>query len=379
MGRLQRITAITTSGTWTGLEVVSSDGGEQEQAATANVCPPWQATLLLVTGTAAVGQTAPRGPVPVTADNFVRAETDLYFGHTFAEAHGIGRFFHHRTPMEIDKQTVIRANRDTLYSTAVVDLDAGPVTITLLQADDRFRSMIVITEDHYVIDTRYDAGSYSYDRNRVGTRYAMIGVRTLVDSQDPADVEAIHGLQDAMSIKQPGGSGTFEVPKWDKASQDRIRSALLVLAASLPDTHGMFGTAEEVDPIRHLIGSASAWGGNPEKDAFYLNVTPTRNDGETIYRLIVPADVPVDGFWSISRYNAEGYFVPNDLNAYSLNNITAMPEADGSITVQFGGCDDKVANCLPIDPGWNYMVRLYRPHPEILDGRWTFPEAQPAE
>ena len=182
-----------------------------------------------------------------------------------------------------------------------------------------------------------------------------------------------------MSIKQPGGSGTFEVPKWDKASQDRIRSALLVLAASLPDTHGMFGTAEEVDPIRHLIGSASAWGGNPEKDAFYLNVTPTRNDGETIYRLIVPADVPVDGFWSISRYNAEGYFVPNDLNAYSLNNITAMPEADGSITVQFGGCDDKVANCLPIDPGWNYMVRLYRPHPEILDGRWTFPEAQPAE
>ena len=153
----------------------------------------------------------------------------------------------------------------------------------------------------------------------MGTRYAMIGVRTLVDPQDPADVEAVHGLQDAMSIKQPGGSGTFEVPKWDKASQDRIRSALLVLAASLPDTHGMFGTAEEVDPIRHLIGSASAWGGNPEKDAFYLNVTPTRNDGETIYRLIVPADVPVDGFWSISRYNAEGYFVPNDLNAYSLN------------------------------------------------------------
>jgi hypothetical protein len=29
-------------------------------------------------------------------------------------------------------------------------------------------------------------------------------------------------------------------------------------------------------------------------------------------------------------------------------------------------------------PGWNYIVRLYRPRAEILDGRWTFPEAQPA-
>ena len=315
----------------------------------------------------------------MTAENFVRAEIDLYFGHTVAEAEGIGRFFHHRTPMEIDRQTVIRAKRDTLYSTAVVDLDAGPVTIVLPEADSRFRSMIVITGDHYVSDTRYDAGSYTYDRDGVGTRYAMIGVRTLVDPEDPADVEAVHRLQDAMRIEQPGGPGTFEVPRWDKASQNRIRDALLVLAESLPDTHGMFGTADEVDPVRHLIGSASAWGGNPEKDASYLNVTPARNDGETVYWLVVPLVVLVDGFWSISRYNAQDYFAPNDLNAYSVNNITAKTAADGSVPVQFGGCGDGIPNCLPIDPGWNYMVRLYRPRPEVLSGTWTFPEAEPAE
>lgn len=182
-----------------------------------------------------------------------------------------------------------------------------------------------------------------------------------------------------MRIEQPGGPATFEVPKWDKASQDRIRNALLVLAESLPDTHGMFGTADEVDPVRHLIGSASAWGGNPEKDGSYLNVTPARNDGETVYRLVVPPDVPVDGFWSISRYNAQGYFAPNDLNAYSVNNITAKKAADGSVPVQFGGCEGGLPNCLPIDPGWNYMVRLYRPRPEVLSGTWTFPEAEPAE
>jgi hypothetical protein len=50
---------------------------------------------------------------------------------------------------------------------------------------------------------------------------------------------------------------------------------------------------------------------------------------------------------------------------------------DGSITIQLGGCDGKIANCLPTVPGWNYMVRLYRPHAEILNGTWKFPEAQP--
>ena len=53
-----------------------------------------------------------------------------------------------------------------------------------------------------------------------------------------------------------------------------MRDALVALAAMLPDTRGMFGTRESTDPVRHLIGSASAWGGNPESDALYLNVVP---------------------------------------------------------------------------------------------------------
>jgi hypothetical protein len=63
------------------------------------------------------------------------------------------------------------------------------------------------------------------------------------------------------------------------------------------------------------------------------------------------------------------------LNAYTLNSITAKKDADGSVTVQFGDCDGKIANCLPIFPGWNYMVRLYRPRKEVLDGTYKFPEA----
>jgi hypothetical protein len=45
--------------------------------------------------------------------------------------------------------------------------------------------------------------------------------------------------------------------------------------------------------------------------------------------------------------------------------------------VQFGGCDGKIPNCIPIVEGSNYTVRLYRPRPEILSGKWKFPEARP--
>ena len=82
-------------------------------------------------------------------------------------------------------------------------------------------------------------------------------------------------------------------------------------------------------------------------------------------------------FWSISLYNAKGYFEKNALESYSLNNVTAVKNADGSVDVQFGGCDGRISNCLVTMPGWNYTVRLYRPHDQILNGSWMFPEVQP--
>ena len=140
----------------------------------------------------------------------------------------------------------------------------------------------------------------------------------------------------------------------------------------MPDFKKAFGTKAQVDPIRHLIGTAAGWGGNPDKDATYLNITPAKNDGKTVYKLNV-RNVPVNGFWSVSVYDAKGYYEPNPYNAYTLNNITAKKEADGSIAIQFGGCDGKIPNCLPIMNGWNYTVRLYRPRAEILNGNGSSP------
>jgi hypothetical protein len=83
----------------------------------------------------------------------------------------------------------------------------------------------------------------------------------------------------------------------------------------------------------------------------------------------VVKNVPVNGFWSVSLYDAKGYYEPNPDNAYTVNNITAKKADDGSVAIQFGGCDGKIANCLPIMAGWNYTVRLYRPRAEILNGK----------
>lgn len=313
--------------------------------------------------------------VPVTPDNFARAESDLYFSNVVKNG-GFGKWDHTRVVTPLDKQAVIRLNRDTLYSAVVIDLDAGPAAITLPDAGSRFMSLQLIDEDQYTYGVFYEPGRYELTRKGVGTRYVIAAVRTLVNPADPADVAAANAVQDEL-VLELNGTGSFEIPDWDHDSQNKVRAALLTLAETMPDTARMYGKRSEVDPVRFVIGAALGWGANPPSEALYLNVTPEKNDGTTPHELVV-GDVPVDGFWSVSVYNAEGYYEKNDLDSYTLNNITAKKSADGKIRVRFGGCGSGAENCIPIMPGWNYLVRLYRPRKEILEGAFSFPVANPA-
>ena len=311
----------------------------------------------------------------VTADNFRRAETDTYFAH-FVKEGGFGKLCHEREMAALDKQTVIRMNRDTLYSFGVFDLDAGPVTLTLPDPGKRYLSVLLINEDHYNPDMLYAPGEFTITRQKVGTRYVALAVRTFANPRDPADLAAAHALQDAIKTGQKS-AGTFESPAWDQASLTRMRQALLgvVDAGGGIDSAKMFGRKDEVDPVSHLLGTASGWGGNPRTAALYAGAVPPRNDGKAAYQLTF-SKVPVDAFWSISVYNQAGFFVKNDQDAYAFNSVTATPNADGSFTIHFGG-DKNAVNYLPIMPGWNYVVRMYRPQKPLLDGTWKFPEARP--
>jgi hypothetical protein len=307
----------------------------------------------------------------VSPDNFNRAESDLYFKKKVDEGM-FGKIVHVREPASIDKQLIVRMNRDTLYSFGVFDL-TEPVTIIKSDSGRRFQSMVVLNEDQYVKQVVYDAGEYVLSREKIGTRYVQVAFRTLVDPSNPEDVQAARALQDKIEVRQ-ASPGRFEIPVWDAVSQKKVRDGLLLMGSTLRDSKRMFGDVGDVDPIRHMIGTAGGFGGNPESDAIYLNVYPTRNDGSTPYILKV-RDVPVEGFWSISLYNGDGYFEKNDANAYSFNNITAKKDSDGGVTIHFGG-DPKQSNYMPIAKGWNYTVRLYRPSKQILDGSWSFPAAE---
>ena len=332
--------------------------------------------LIALLAAAALAQGAPSAPVAVTPDNFPAAESDLNFSVVVKEG-GLGKFSHQRKAAALNKQTAQHAERDLFVSNALLDLDAGPVAITLPDAGGRFLSLQIVDEDAFTPEVDYGPGRYALSKEKIGTRYALATVRIRVDPDDPKDVEAAHALEDAIKVEQPEGPGKFQIPNWDAASQVDVRAGLMVLAATLPDAKGMFGPRGKVDPVRRLIGSALAWGGLPETDLMTFAVTPERNDGRTVHRLALK-DVPADGFWSVSVYNERGFLEPNPESAYVIDSATAKPAPDGTTEIQFGGCDGKVPNCLPTPADWTYVVRLYRPRAAALDGGWSPPPAKPA-
>ncbi|WP_223586548.1 DUF1214 domain-containing protein [Microbacterium sp. OVT16B] len=322
-------------------------------------------------GTAGPSSTAGKtSPIEVNVLNFARAETDLMFSRLDAGS-GLGVWNHTYQLKPLDDQPIIRQNRDTLYSSSIVDVRDG-VTITIPNTRGRYISVFVINQDHYGQAILRDPGEHVLTRELVGTDYAGIIVRILVDPADDEDLATVNRLQDALRIVG-GGTGPFPMPVYDQESHTATRAAILDLARGVSKYDHSFGTVEEVDPIMHLLGTASGWGGLPEYEATYISVDENLPVDE--YRLRL-ADVPVDAFWSVSLYNAAGFFEENALGVNSINSLTAIPDADGGVTVRFGVRVDGVANALPIMPGWNYVLRLYRPRPSVLDGSWVAPRPE---
>lgn len=310
----------------------------------------------------------------VTVDNFVRAETDMTMRRYEAQG-GFGRLLHVRAPTPLDKQDVIRMNRDTLYSIGIFDL-TNPVTITKPDTD-RWQSMMLVNQDHSIPPAIYAPGEYVITKEQVGTRYVVVIFRTLVNANDPADIAEANKVQDLISVKQVD-IGSLDVPDWDEASLTKVRDAINVLGSTLTDTSDMLGEKSKLPPIHHLIGTAMGWGGNPKHDASYINGVPEQNDGKVNY-VVTVKDVPVDGFASITVYNKKGFMEPNDLGVNSINNLTAVPNPEGGATIHFGGCDDGRVNCIPITEGWNYIVRLYQPRQAFFDKTWEFPDPTPID
>ncbi|MFV2058309.1 MAG: DUF1214 domain-containing protein [Thiohalomonadales bacterium] len=310
---------------------------------------------------------AAEAPIKVNVDNFVRAETAVQFDRVKV---AFNKWFHVRQPPQLDQQGVIRMNRDTLYSVALVDISKG-ASLTIPESGDRYLSIMVVNEDHYINKIYHDAGSYELTMEEFHTPYVYVTPRILVNSSDPVDIKKVNALQDQIKIKA-ASARPYVHPNYDQASYKATYKLLLELSKGVSGTKRMFGKKEEVSEVQHLLGTTFGWGGLPEYEAYYINVEPNLPVGA--YQLTVK-DVPVDAFWSISLYNRDGYFQENEHAAYSVNSISGTPNNDGSFTVHFGG-DPRAINYLHVMEGWNYIVRMYQPRKEILDGKWTFPSVK---
>ena len=157
--------------------------------------------VLLATGICVltVMSTHAKEPPMVTANNYVRAETDFQM-KDYVEKYGcFGRFHHGRDAYDVNKQVTIRANRDTLYSFGVFDL-RSPVTLTLPETGGRYQSLMIENQDHSI--------------------WSFYGPRTGTLTEEKADnfLPIVPGWNYIVRMYQPGpeilnGTWTFPSPE----------------------------------------------------------------------------------------------------------------------------------------------------------------------
>jgi hypothetical protein len=290
-----------------------------------------------------------------TPETYIRAESDRSFMNVQALAGGINRFYHFRKPTPLDHQTVIRMNRNTLYSGAIIDTSRG-ATITLPKVPaGRFISAQVVDNDHYCPAVFYEPGTHAIKSD---TKYVLVNVRIqLFDPNDPAEVALVNALQDELVIEATNAD-PLPPSTWEPESLKALTAKYVTESKNLTSYKGMMGPRGQVNEATRHLAAAAAWGLNPEQDATYFNYACEHDPGHC-YRATYK--VPENGaFWSITVYGADGY-MKSDNNI--LNSSNAKLNPDGTFTAYFGSkdiCGD-VPNRLDAPPGWNFVMRIYRP------------------
>jgi len=178
---------------------------------------------------------------PVTSENYIRAESDRSFSNVAALGGGINHFYFIRKPTPLDKQTVIRMNRDTLYSGAVVDTSKG-ATVTLPRVDgNRFVSAQVVDNDHYCPAVFYEPGRHAIASD---TKYALVIVRTqLFDPNDAAEVAQVNALQDQLRV-EAGSADPLPPLEWDPESLKSLTAKYEAEAKGLASFKGLWDRGE---------------------------------------------------------------------------------------------------------------------------------------
>jgi hypothetical protein len=173
-----------------------------------------------------------------------------------------------------------------------------------------------------------------------------------------------------------------------KATQEKIMAELKNLAPPVngwtySTKLGVYGTEYLVRALVTAIGL----GANRAQDAIYPTAVADADgkpyDGASKYVMHFDKGQmpPVDGFWSLTMYDADYFFVPNKLNRYTLSSRNKFKlNKDDSVDLYIQNASpgkDKETNWLPAPAGkFILMLRLYWPKetpPSIIDGSWKPP------
>ena len=110
-------------------------------------------------------------------------------------------------------------NRDTLYSSAIVDISDG-ATLTIPDGGDRYLSVMVVNQDHYINRVFHEPGEHRLTVEEFDTPWVAVAARILVDPADADDVAAVNALQDQFAILATS-SKPFETPDYDQRASTR--------------------------------------------------------------------------------------------------------------------------------------------------------------
>lgn len=152
---------------------------------------------------------------------------------------------------------------------------------------------------------------------------------------------------------------------------------------------GIYGT----NYIQRALVTAIGLGANRPQDAIYPTSLSSESgamkrayNGSEKYTLTFKKGLtpPVSGFWSLTMYDADYFFVDNPLNRYSISARQPLKaKADGSIDLLIQNESpgpELESNWLPAPKGpFILMMRLYWPNesdPSIINGSWTIPSVK---
>jgi uncharacterized protein DUF1214/uncharacterized protein DUF1254 len=283
---------------------------------------------------------------------------------------GVNKFLHKRKLAPTDNQPIVRMNRDTYYSFAIVNVSKG-ATITMPEIPEgKYMSVQPITEDHRIQVMKYGAGTFDLTTHTGTHLYVVVRLDATFTEAEAKEI------QDKMVISANSDTKFSAVPV-NKQSFINVENALkakvpaIVKRDGVTATKGMFtDPRDESNKLftkeKYEVGAALGWGGAQWVDNIYE--VSGNYSTDSCYQLTF--DDPEDkAFWSITVYDKKG-FMFNDLANYSSNTATA--NADGTYTISFG-CGPNAPNNLEIEnPSgvFNLAIRHYQPTKKVREDNY---------